>query len=940
MPERKDNFWKRLGSSLTNATLGAAMADSPAVMTASGWTRRPDGSIVQESQSDEGVVRLRDNLSVLGKTAAGITAGGLVSAYGIKPSFRALMNGLDYTMPSHWTTKLAAKLALPYESAQGIGYAADMLVPATGHFSDALRSLKKKQEAVDEGDQEMVDYYKRRGVASLLSTAADFIVPPAMEGAIGLWRKSRNLRNLSNAGVLGKYGDVANNLALYHSGTGEGWNALNAMKNTKLEIVDRLKDGVADYSPGLNKIRIPRKSHSYLELGPEYAEALMAHEGTHAIFDSWNLPLRSPVSVIGHGYYVPNASNPLVGSFAPLVKSNRLGAWEASPEEFIAEMGFLRQLTGQNKIYTELSPFYKKRFNKYMSDRFNISKKEASDIMTSISGYYSDGGKLRGLAERLKARKDGAELVNKFKCGGKKYPGGGKIDTDEYPTSSTSAYLRGLSDYVLRRKTPKSFVESEYRPTIGDDGEKYYTRPWLKNEVALNLFGGADYGKGVLGGNYFYRDFDDAYNSISGHPLNRDMRATSNGTLGRYSVTAGMDDKGRYLSFTDKFDHVFIPGKPIHIYDRIYENEVPALYNANDSAINLGDALSRSPLLKNMKSSSENKYPGGGKFFRTNLQNESPMMYQPILPSVPDVPTPMRYEPQPHLGLYEYPASTGMAESYPVTLPPRVPTTALQNVSAPEVVEVPAENLFSDEMIARRALKQRYAESAFNDKAKSKAGAQGAWQIMPITLKDYLGRGSGKTGDLNDPVYNRKVRDWVMGIIPRDLQEFWSESDSDRAKLAKLYAAYNWGAGNLRGFLRKKQKAGVDISNPDNWVDDLNPETRRYVKYLAFDEDIPDSTVYTNAAFERAAADRGYAEGGSIHIAPSKRGTFTAAAKKHGKSVQAFASQVLAHKENYSPAMVKKANFARNAAKWHSEGGLLQRYSPEQIRDAISKIRK
>lgn len=66
------------------------------------------------------------------------------------------------------------------------------------------------------------------------------------------------------------------------------------------------------------------------------------------------------------------------------------------------------------------------------------------------------------------------------------------------------------------------------------------------------------------------------------------------------------------------------------------------------------------------------------------------------------------------------------------------------------------------------------------------------------------------------------------------------------------------------------------------------------------------------------------AEGGRIHIKPSKRGTFTAAAKKHGKSVQAFASQVLANKENYSPAMVKKAVFARNASKWkHSLGGFL-----------------
>jgi hypothetical protein len=64
-----------------------------------------------------------------------------------------------------------------------------------------------------------------------------------------------------------------------------------------------------------------------------------------------------------------------------------------------------------------------------------------------------------------------------------------------------------------------------------------------------------------------------------------------------------------------------------------------------------------------------------------------------------------------------------------------------------------------------------------------------------------------------------------------------------------------------------------------------------------------------------------YADGG-IHIDPSKKGTFTAAATKHGESVQGFASQVLANKEDYSPAMVKKANFARNAAHWkHQQGG-------------------
>lgn len=53
-------------------------------------------------------------------------------------------------------------------------------------------------------------------------------------------------------------------------------------------------------------------------------------------------------------------------------------------------------------------------------------------------------------------------------------------------------------------------------------------------------------------------------------------------------------------------------------------------------------------------------------------------------------------------------------------------------------------------------------------------------------------------------------------------------------------------------------------------------------------------------------------DGGKIYIKPSKRGTFTAAARKRGMGVQEFASKVLANKDRYSAAMVKKANFARN----------------------------
>lgn len=78
-----------------------------------------------------------------------------------------------------------------------------------------------------------------------------------------------------------------------------------------------------------------------------------------------------------------------------------------------------------------------------------------------------------------------------------------------------------------------------------------------------------------------------------------------------------------------------------------------------------------------------------------------------------------------------------------------------------------------------------------------------------------------------------------------------------------------------------------------------------------------------------------YGNGGGIHIDPSKKGTFTSAAKRHGIGVQEFASRVLSNKDDYSTAMVKKANFARNSAKWHSDGGEI-----EQMFDSITPSEK
>lgn len=54
---------------------------------------------------------------------------------------------------------------------------------------------------------------------------------------------------------------------------------------------------------------------------------------------------------------------------------------------------------------------------------------------------------------------------------------------------------------------------------------------------------------------------------------------------------------------------------------------------------------------------------------------------------------------------------------------------------------------------------------------------------------------------------------------------------------------------------------------------------------------------------------RAMSEGGT-------KGSFKAAASKANMGVQEFARHVLANKDEHSTAMVRKANFARNAAGW------------------------
>lgn len=119
---------------------------------------------------------------------------------------------------------------------------------------------------------------------------------------------------------------------------------------------------------------------------------------------------------------------------------------------------------------------------------------------------------------------------------------------------------------------------------------------------------------------------------------------------------------------------------------------------------------------------------------------------------------------------------------------------------------------------------------------------------------------------------------------------------------------------SLVGNLVRNRKARREARKLNARIDYTNDFNQRSIANRA-------ENLIENQASDLAANYAAY--GGGIHIAPNKRGTFTAAATRHNMSVQEFANKVLANKEDYSPLMVKKANFSRNASNWHDDGGFL-----------------
>lgn len=159
---------------------------------------------------------------------------------------------------------------------------------------------------------------------------------------------------------------------------------------------------------------------------------------------------------------------------------------------------------------------------------------------------------------------------------------GGKQKYDEFAeggskrTASTVSNLwQNVSSYFTGKEP--SYPRSQYRPTNSSDNNAvYYTIPELRYDVARNI-SHIPLTKEPL------TSFDAVYNTHKGG-IPRQMDSVN---LGNYKVDTGKDDRGRYISFYDKYDWNMLEqlgfgGRPFEIYDRIYEDEWPVYINNID----------------------------------------------------------------------------------------------------------------------------------------------------------------------------------------------------------------------------------------------------------------------------------------------------------------------------------------------------------------------
>tara|TARA_R100001082_G_scaffold35994_1_gene18875 strand:- start:242 stop:817 length:576 start_codon:yes stop_codon:yes gene_type:complete len=130
-------------------------------------------------------------------------------------------------------------------------------------------------------------------------------------------------------------------------------------------------------------------------------------------------------------------------------------------------------------------------------------------------------------------------------------------------------------------------------------------------------------------------------------------------------------------------------------------------------------------------------------------------------------------------------------------------------------------------------VRQQFNESRFKSDAVSPDGATSIAQIMPDTFADGLKKGYVPSGTKYEDLAkdDELATQFQVAYMDDLLTRSWNKG-SDKVKVAKALAAYNMGPTGLVNYLETQKEKGVDIYETLDWLDNLNTETKNYVKNI------------------------------------------------------------------------------------------------------------
>ena len=238
-------------------------------------------------------------------------------------------------------------------------------------------------------------------------------------------------------------------------------------------------------------------------------------------------------------------------------------------------------------------------------------------------------------------------------------------------------------------------------------------------------------------------------------------------------------------------------------------------------------------------------------------------------------------------------------------------------------------------------------------------------------VSNFIGKAgnvvSGVTSIIDSSLKNAKIADTTG--IENDIKDFRNTDFSEATDSNSLINAYNnlnflkddysWKDvrgvsnselfGNTLSAVGSGAMAGASVGGPWGAVAGAaiglggslagiftgKNKAKRKARFLNQASKVANNTAIDNYDFQvdevmqdnaRDAMKYAYAaEGGPINIKKKNRGKFTESANRAGMGVQEYAKHILANKDKYSSTLVKRANFARNAAGWkHALGGYIK----------------